>query len=157
VTSLTRTYSGSESFSQANYPSLAALSRCGGATRAALAPTTAGSVRAPRSVASEPGGPSSPRATLVSGALTGHEREMPTPRLMVVLFVAIGLVVAAVLALTLQSWWVLAGVLVLHAIATTFVVGYTLRRTLETGDKPDPVREARIEEDRVEQRRAARS
>ena len=82
---------------------------------------------------------------------------MPTPRLMVVLFVAIGLVVAAVLALTLQSWWVLAGVLALHAIATTFVVGYTLRRTLETGDKPDPVSEARIEEDRVEQRRAARS
>jgi putative effector of murein hydrolase LrgA (UPF0299 family) len=76
---------------------------------------------------------------------------------MVVLFVATGVVVAAVLTLTLQSWWVLAGVLVLHAIATTFVVGYTLRRTFETGDKPDPVREARIEEDRVEQRRAARS
>lgn len=47
---------------------------------------------------------------------------------MVVLFVATGVVVAAVLALTLQSRWVLAGVLVLHAIAATFVIGYTLRR-----------------------------
>lgn len=82
---------------------------------------------------------------------------MPTPRLMVVLFVATGVMVAAVLALTLESWWVLAGVVALHAIATIFVVGYTLRRTLETGDKPDPVSEARIEEERVKQRRAARS
>ena len=82
---------------------------------------------------------------------------MPTPRLMVALFVAAGVVVAAVLALTLESWWVLAGVVALHAIATTFLVGYALRRTLESGDKPDPVSEAHIEEERVEQRRAAHS
>lgn len=72
---------------------------------------------------------------------------------MVVLFVATGVVVAAVVALTLRSWWVLAAVLVLHAVATTFVVGYTLRRAGEAGDKPDPVTEARIEEEQVDERR----
>ena len=78
---------------------------------------------------------------------------MPTPRLMVILFAATGVVVAAVLALTLRSWWVLAAVVALHALATVLVVGYTLRRASETGEKPDPVTEARIEEERVEQDR----
>jgi hypothetical protein len=73
---------------------------------------------------------------------------MPTPRLMVVVFVATGVVVAAVIALTLQSWWVLAAVVMLHAIAAILVVGYALRKAGETGDKPDPVSEARIEEER---------
>lgn len=75
---------------------------------------------------------------------------MPTPRMMVVLFAAAGVVVAAILALTLRSWWVLIGVLVLHAIATTAVVIYTLQRASESGDKPDPVTEARVEEERRE-------
>jgi membrane protein implicated in regulation of membrane protease activity len=72
---------------------------------------------------------------------------------MVVVFVATGVVVAAVVALMLQSWWVLAAVLALHAIATIAVVGYALLRASDTSDKPDPVSEARIEEERVEQRR----
>jgi membrane protein implicated in regulation of membrane protease activity len=70
------------------------------------------------------------------------------PRLMVVLFVATAVVVAAVIALTLRSWWVLAAVLVLHAIVTILVVAYALRQAGETDDKPDPVSEARIEEER---------
>lgn len=70
---------------------------------------------------------------------------------MVIVFVATGVVVAAVLALTLRSWWVLAAVVALHALATILVVGYTLRRASETGGKPDPVAEARIEEERVDQ------
>jgi membrane protein implicated in regulation of membrane protease activity len=78
---------------------------------------------------------------------------MPTPRLMVILFVATGVVVAAVVALTLRSWWVLAAVVCLHALATVLVVGYTLRRADETGGKPDPVTEARIEDERVEHHR----
>jgi membrane protein implicated in regulation of membrane protease activity len=73
---------------------------------------------------------------------------MPTPRLMVILLAATGVVVAAVIALTLKSWWVFAAVLALHATATTLVIGYSLRRAGETGDKPDPVEEARIEEER---------
>jgi membrane protein implicated in regulation of membrane protease activity len=72
---------------------------------------------------------------------------------MVVLFVATGVVLAAVVALALQSWWVLAVALLLHAVATVAVVGYTLRHAEQTGDKPDPVTEARIEEERVEERR----
>jgi membrane protein implicated in regulation of membrane protease activity len=72
---------------------------------------------------------------------------------MVVLFVATGVVVAAVVALALQSWWVLAVALLLHAVATVAVVGYTLRYAEQTGDKPDPVTEARIEEERVDERR----
>ena len=42
--------------------------------------------------------------------------------MMVVLFAATGVVVAGVLALTLQSWWVLVAVLIVHAVATTAVV-----------------------------------
>lgn len=78
---------------------------------------------------------------------------MPTPRMMVVLFAATGVVVAGVLALTLQSWWVLVAVLIVHAVATTAVVLYTLQRAGESGEKPDPVTEARVEEERLEARR----
>jgi len=72
---------------------------------------------------------------------------------MVVLLVATGIVVAAVVALTLQSWWALAAVLAVHLTATTLVVIYSIRRAGETGGKPDPVTEARVEERRVERRR----
>jgi membrane protein implicated in regulation of membrane protease activity len=78
---------------------------------------------------------------------------MPTPRMMVVLFAATGVVIAGVLALTLQSWWVLVAVLFVHAVATTAVVLYTLQRAGESGEKPDPVTEARVEEERLEARR----
>ena len=37
--------------------------------------------------------------------------------------------------------------------ATTVVVLYTLQRAGESGDKPDPVTEARIEEEHAEARR----
>jgi membrane protein implicated in regulation of membrane protease activity len=70
---------------------------------------------------------------------------------MVVLFAATGIVVAAVLALTLQSWWVLLGVLFVHLLATLAVVGYSLQRASETQGKPDPVTEARVEEERAEE------
>ena len=58
---------------------------------------------------------------------------------MVVLFAATGLVVGAVVALTLQSWWVFAVVVALHTAATVAVVRYALRQTTAAGDKPDPV------------------
>jgi hypothetical protein len=50
-------------------------------------------------------------------------------------------------ALTLQSWWVLIGVLLVHALATIAVVAYTLQRASDTSGKLDPVTEARIEEE----------
>jgi hypothetical protein len=42
---------------------------------------------------------------------------------------------------------VLIGVLFLHALATIAVVAYTLQRASDTSGKPDPVTEARIEEE----------
>jgi membrane protein implicated in regulation of membrane protease activity len=75
---------------------------------------------------------------------------MATPRLTIVLFVATGLVVAAVVVLLTRSWWALAAAMLVHAIATITVVWYSLRRAGQTEDKPDPVAEARIEEERLE-------
>jgi membrane protein implicated in regulation of membrane protease activity len=65
---------------------------------------------------------------------------------MVVLFVATGVVVAAVAALALNSWVLLVVVLALHAAASTAVIGLAWRRAGDTRDKPDPVTEARLEE-----------
>ena len=67
---------------------------------------------------------------------------------MVVLFVATGVVVAGVAALALNSWLLLFAVLAIHAVATALVVGVALRRAGDTGGKPDPVTEARLEEER---------
>jgi hypothetical protein len=65
---------------------------------------------------------------------------------MVVIFVATGVVVAAVAALALQSWLILVAVLLLHGAASAFVVATAWRRAGDTRDKPDPVTEARMEE-----------
>jgi hypothetical protein len=65
---------------------------------------------------------------------------------MVIIFVATGVVVAAVAALALQSWLLLVAVLLVHGIASAFVIGTAWRRAGDTRDKPDPVTEARMEE-----------
>jgi hypothetical protein len=65
---------------------------------------------------------------------------------MVIIFVATGVVVAAVAALALQSWLLLVAVLALHAVASAVVIGTAWRRAGDTSDKPDPVTEARMEE-----------
>jgi membrane protein implicated in regulation of membrane protease activity len=65
---------------------------------------------------------------------------------MVIIFVATGVVVAAVAALALQSWLLLIVVLALHGIASAVVIGTAWRRAGDTRDKPDPVTEARLEE-----------
>jgi hypothetical protein len=74
---------------------------------------------------------------------------MATPRLMVLLFVATGVVVAAVAALALQSWVLLVAVLAVHGLATAVVVGFAWNRAGDTSGKPDPVTEARLEEERA--------
>ena len=74
---------------------------------------------------------------------------MATPRLMVILFAATGLVVAAVAALALQSWLLLVAVLAVHGVATTVVVSVAWNRAGDTSGKPDPVTEARIDERRT--------
>ena len=47
-------------------------------------------------------------------------------------------------------------VLAVHAVATTFVIVYTLRQAGVDRDKPDPISEARIEEEPPERRGRAR-
>ena len=72
---------------------------------------------------------------------------MAVPRLMIVVVLATALVVAAIALLAFGTWWALAVALAAHALGTLVVVGYVLRRTTETDAKPDPVAEARIEEE----------
>jgi hypothetical protein len=43
-----------------------------------------------------------------------------------------------------------------HAVGTVLVVGDTLGRASQAGAKPDPVTEARLEEERVAERRRRR-
>ena len=75
---------------------------------------------------------------------------MAAPRLMVIVFAAAGLAVAAIVLLATQSWWALGVALVIHAVATTAVVAYSLRRAEQDEGKPDPVTEARVEEEQAE-------
>lgn len=69
------------------------------------------------------------------------------PRLLVLMTFATVLVVAGVVALATGSWWVLIIPLGLHAIGTFVVVSGVFKR-VEQGEKPDPVTEARLEEER---------
>jgi membrane protein implicated in regulation of membrane protease activity len=77
---------------------------------------------------------------------------MATPRMMLVMLGAAGVIVAAVAALALNSWAVLFIVLVVHFGATALVIGYTLKKAGESGYKPDPLTEARVEEQRARRR-----
>jgi membrane protein implicated in regulation of membrane protease activity len=67
--------------------------------------------------------------------------------MMIVTFGALALMVGVIAALALESWWILVAVMALHATASAIVVGYSLRQADKTGGKPDPVTEARIEEE----------
>jgi membrane protein implicated in regulation of membrane protease activity len=73
---------------------------------------------------------------------------------MIVIFGALALMVGVIASLALESWWVLVAVMAVHAIASTVVVGYALRQADKSGDKPDPVTAARIEEEGSESERA---
>jgi hypothetical protein len=88
----------------------------------------------------------------VEGAIhdTGPAKTSETGRsrlLLVVVGVA-GVVVAAIIALALQSWIVFAALLVLHAIGTTIVVATALRTTLNL-EKPSPTTVAMLENEGV--------
>jgi membrane protein implicated in regulation of membrane protease activity len=69
---------------------------------------------------------------------------MGTPKLMILIFGALALMVGVIASLALESWWILVAVMVVHGLLTAVIVGYTLRQA-GTGGKPDPVTEARIE------------
>ena len=66
---------------------------------------------------------------------------------MILIFGALALMVGVIASLALESWWILVAVMVVHGVLSALVVGYTLRQAGKTGGKPDPVTEARIEEE----------
>jgi membrane protein implicated in regulation of membrane protease activity len=72
---------------------------------------------------------------------------------MIVIFGALALTVGVIASLALDSWWILVAVMAVHATASAVVIGYTLRQA-DSGDKPDPVTAARIEEEGSESERA---
>jgi membrane protein implicated in regulation of membrane protease activity len=71
------------------------------------------------------------------------------PRLLVLMTLATALVVGGVVALATGSWWALLVPVALHAVATTLVLSGVFKR-VEQGDKPDPVTEAALDEQRAQ-------
>jgi len=69
---------------------------------------------------------------------------------MIVVAAVTAFVLAAMAVLLFKSWWALGIALAAHGLGTTTVVIYALRRADRTGDKPDPINEARLEEEKVE-------
>jgi membrane protein implicated in regulation of membrane protease activity len=73
--------------------------------------------------------------------------EFGNPRMLLLMTGATALVGGALLALLTRSWWALVIPVGLHALCTVVVIGGVLKRT-EEGDKPDPVTQARLDEER---------
>ena len=71
---------------------------------------------------------------------------MGAPKLLIALLGAAALVVGAVGVLALETWWVLIVAVLALVVASLFVMG-VVGRTLQNADKPDPVTEARLEEE----------
>jgi CHASE2 domain-containing sensor protein len=69
-----------------------------------------------------------------------------SPRLLILFTLATAVVVGAVLALATGKWWTLLIPVLLHGIATTIVMSGILK-ALDQGDKPDPVTQARLEDE----------
>jgi hypothetical protein len=75
--------------------------------------------------------------------------EAGRSRIMFVVFGALGVVVAGVIALLLDSWVVLIGLLALHALVSTIVVMTVLKAT-ENVEKPAPTTVALLEDEGVD-------
>ena len=71
------------------------------------------------------------------------------PRMLLIMTFATALVLGGIIALATGSWWALAIPVLLHLVASAFVIGGVFKR-VEQGDKPDPVTEARLEEERAD-------
>lgn len=71
---------------------------------------------------------------------------MAAPRLLIVFTLAVIGVVLIVAALATESWWLLPVALLAHGAATAVTV-VAISRTADQKDKPDPVTEARLEEE----------
>lgn len=71
---------------------------------------------------------------------------MATPRLMLVFTLATAGVVLIIAALATGEWWLLPVALIAHGAGTAITL-QAIRRTARQQDKPDPVTEARVEEE----------
>jgi membrane protein implicated in regulation of membrane protease activity len=69
--------------------------------------------------------------------------------MMIIMLGAAGVIVAAVAALALDSWAVLVIVLVVHFAVSGAVIVYSLKKASQDEGKPDPLTEARIEEEQA--------
>ena len=87
------------------------------------------------------------RAVRESGERTTPEASRS--RLLFVVFAALGIMVAAIVALVLQSWIVLIVLLGVHALATAVIVLTVFRTTTEV-EKPAPTTVAMLEEEGVD-------
>lgn len=76
---------------------------------------------------------------------------MATPRLMIVFTLATAGVVLIIAALATGSWWLLPVALLAHAVATVITV-LAIRGATAQQSKPDPVTEARLEEEAKERK-----
>lgn len=70
-----------------------------------------------------------------------------SPRILFWITLAAAVVVGGIIALATGQWWVIFIPIVLHGLATTlFTLG--IFKVLGEGEKPDPVTQARLEEER---------
>ena len=72
------------------------------------------------------------------------------PRQLILITGATALLVGVIASLATGSWLLLVVALVIHGLGTVVVVGYTMRAVSQDEDKPDPVTQARQEEERGE-------
>ena len=84
------------------------------------------------------------------------ERPAPTlarwlreQQLMLAITACAALVVGAILALSLDSWWITAAALVVHGIGT-LIVGYVVLRVTTNVEKPDAVTVSRLQAEGVD-------
>jgi membrane protein implicated in regulation of membrane protease activity len=74
--------------------------------------------------------------------------DVGNPRMLVLMTLATVLVLGGILALATHSWWALIIPVALHALGSVVVIGGVFKRT-EEGDKPDPVTQARLDDERA--------
>ena len=74
--------------------------------------------------------------------------DVGNPRMLVLMTFATALVLGGIFTLATHSWWALLVPVALHALGTVVVVGAVFKRT-EEGDKPDPVTQARLDDERA--------
>jgi membrane protein implicated in regulation of membrane protease activity len=70
------------------------------------------------------------------------------PKQLIIISAGVALLVGVVASLATGSWWLLLAAMLVHGLASALVVGVTMRAASQDVDKPDPVTQARREEQR---------